>query len=655
MIRRRARYPALWCLLLVAPALYASRPAAAASTSPPNRTLESGWSAEGYVDPAFQAERAQIALYEFGIATSVWAGRATSNDPLQIRWSRLSGTAWSASLPAFPPTTASERLPQLSRAPDGTLWLAWLRDNNQLGVGPFHAPSLMAARLSGGAWSAPETVAVAIALPNPAAIEVEFSILAVSHDEAWLAWGVPPDGDPFSSDRDLMYSVRSAAGWSNAQILSNNGLAETRPVLVQTTNGTPVAFFAFRNAPSLLRAVRWTGPGGWSPTPDDLSALAFFSFDAAPDTNGAVRLIAIAREAVGSTSEFHIREFTWDAGGFRRGPLLNSAPVLAGGENDPPDWSNVAIASGHACPICVSPINDLIFRVLWVDQSQSGTPKVLSSLRTASGFNPYELVGTSFERTLAFPNAVHDVSLDRWYATWTAPPAFDGRTRAKFAFTQEFAGDLGVGATFLAPDTVRVTTVCSGDGTGRAFRLYRLNWPQGSPPFSPPLPAGAVALPGNPHAGPCPILVDDFPGPGRWFYYVELDAEGTFPARSARSFNAVVVPKGGGGGTPGSTALLSPRPRPAVGSVSFPFDLGVDGRVTLSIRNLSGRVVRRFDLGARTAGEYRPPMAPVWNGRDESGQLVPAGMYFLTIFVDGRAQGRPERIVLLGHNQTVTL
>ena len=124
---------------------------------------------------------------------------------------------------------------------------------------------------------------------------------------------------------------------------------------------------------------------------------------------------------------------------------------------------------------------------------------------------------------------------------------------------------------------MRVTTVCSGDATGRVLRLYRLNWPpgQGSPPFSPPVPAAAVELPGSPFTGPCPLVVDDFPGPGRWFYYVSLEAAGTFPARDARSFNAAIVPQGGGGGGDVTrSALLTPRPQPrGRGTCSLPFDL----------------------------------------------------------------------------------
>jgi hypothetical protein len=344
-----------------------------------------------------------------------------------------------------------------------------------------------------------------------------------------------------------------------------------------------------------------------------------------------------------------MREFVLDGSGFHPGKLLNAAPVVAGGENDPPDWGSVSLSPGRPCPLCESVPNELVFRAMWVDFSQGGTPKVFSSLRNALDFQPYELVGTSYETQFAFPRAVHDVVADQWLATWTAPPSFAGRRRAKFAFTQEFAGDIAIGASYVAPDTVRISVVCSGDSETRTFRIYRLNWPagQGSPPFSPPLPAAAVALAGNPYPGPCPFTVDDFPGEGRWFYYLELDAQGSFPARSARSFNAAVVPNGGGGGEPtGPSALRSPTPQPAVGHVALTFYIAQPGHARILLRDLRGRLVRTFDLGQVDVGlNGNLAGAPVWFGEADRGGAVRSGIYFATLELDGDIQGESRRVV----------
>lgn len=622
--------------------------ARASEAPPPDRVNESGWSAEGYVDPSFEAERAQIVFDDVGQLTSLWAGRAASTDPFRIQWSHLTGTTWAPAVPAFPATTASERLPQLSRAADGTVWAAWIRDDNVLGTHSFTAPTIVAARLDQGGWSAPETVVVAAPVLNEKTLEVTFSLLAVSHDEAWLAWTMAPDGDPFSNERDLYSSTRSASGWSPPVLVSDNALTETQPLLVRTSTGGMTALFRFANAPSLLRAVNWTG-SAWSTSPTDLLAPVVYGYDAVPDSGGAIRLIVDLREEVLTGLEYHIREFELNGSGFHPGPMLTSSPVLAGGENDPPDWASVSISSGRACPLCNDPANELVFRVMWIDFSQGGVPKVFSSVRNATGYRPFDLVGTSYETIYAFPKTVHDAAIDRWYATWTAPPNFGGRRRAKFAFTQEFAGDLAIGGNYIAPDTVRVTVLGSGNAAGRSFRLYRLDWPadQGSPPFSPPVPAAAQALPGNPYSGTFPLTIDDFPGAGRWFYYVELDAQGSLPARSARSFLPTIVPlDGGGGGEPGPvTRLLSPSPQPAVSTVRFPFDLATAGHARLHVRDLRGRLVRTFDLGALPAGAYHEESAPQWGGLDDRGAHVPSGIYFATLTVDGEIAGPGVRVV----------
>src|SRR5439155_20111284 len=125
-----------------------------ASQAPPPVTLETGWSTAGFVDPTYSSQHARIVYDANDVATCIYAGHTTDTAPFQILWSRASGlSTWSASVPVFAPTTANELLPQASRAPDGTVWLAWLRDNNGTGA-PFAGPALLAARLWNGTWSA---------------------------------------------------------------------------------------------------------------------------------------------------------------------------------------------------------------------------------------------------------------------------------------------------------------------------------------------------------------------------------------------------------------------------------------------------------------------------------------------------------------------
>lgn len=61
-------------------------------------------------------------------------------------------------------------------------------------------------------------------------------------------------------------------------------------------------------------------------------------------------------------------------------------------------------------------------------------------------------------------------------------------------------------------------------------------------------------------------------------------------------------------------------------------------RVTVTLRDANGRVVRTMELGARPAGTLAVP----WDGRDDRGQTVARGNYSLTVTAttqDGREVG----------------
>ncbi len=62
-------------------------------------------------------------------------------------------------------------------------------------------------------------------------------------------------------------------------------------------------------------------------------------------------------------------------------------------------------------------------------------------------------------------------------------------------------------------------------------------------------------------------------------------------------------------------------------------ELGVEGRryVKLSIYNVAGRLVRRFDLGNVDAGVHQV----VWDGLDNNRRSAPTGVYVVELSVDG--------------------
>jgi hypothetical protein len=634
---RRALPAALGAL--VAALSFALAPAARADDGrPADDLLADGWTVEGYIDPAAgEAQRPQVALDDGGDPIAVWAGRARTDVPYEILYSRFDGTTWSPAARAFAASPWQNQLPRLSRADDGTVWIAWLQFGDADTPTKTALSILLAARWAAGAWSAPETVAVDLCLPRREEFPSEFALLAVDQDEVWVAYALEPNADPFGLDRDLWSTRRTAAGWGTPQRASDAGLAETRPELALGPQGRPVVFFGFANSTSLLWAKTWTGTG-WEQGPADaLSAIAIFEHAVQRDTSGAVRMIALIREDVSGLAVDHVREFVWDTAGFHPGPILLQAAVPLGGKTEPPDWQGLSLATAAPCTGCPAGTPPS-YRPLWIDFTPGPVPRVFSALRTAGGFEPIDVAGTTFEPAEAYPHAAYDPALDRWYAVWAGPPSPQGLRRAKFSWTQEFAGDLGIGASLVEPDTARIEIVCSGDASGREIRVHRLAWNEaGPPPLAPPIPAAAVEVAGSPAPGPCPLFLDDLPGPGSYYYYAELVADGTFPADYARTSVALVLDDGPPPPPPvPSTAFLAPYPQPALGrAVTLPFDLrSAATNLQVTIHDLRGRVVRRIVLGPRDPGRYRGASAAEWNGRDDDGRRVPGGVYFARLWLD---------------------
>lgn len=639
-------------VLLAAPLAGGLEPVAAAP-GPSDALLADGWTADGFIDPASgESQRTQVALDHDGAPIAIWANRASNLVPYEIVQSRFDGTAWSIAERAFAPSELENQFPRMARAADGTLWAAWYAFDGHLSSASF--ADLLASRRVAGVWSAPEKVATGLAVPTAemrSGFPSEFDVHAVSADEAWIVYSKGPSDNPFSLDRDL-YSVHyvAGAGWGTETTVSAGGLAETRPDVVAGPGGRPVVFYGFANSPSALWASTWSG-AAWQRGPaDQLVSTAIFDHAAQPDTAGAARLVVTIRDETENGPEDRIREYTWDATGFHPGPIVYQAAVVKGGGNEPPDWRSLGLAASSLCAPCIPVALPPLYRVFWTDFSAGSPPRVLSSERTALGFDPLDVPGDAPVPADSYPNATYDATLERWYAVWTAPPSVTGRARAKFAWTQEFAGDVAIGGEFVAPDTARVTVVCSGDATGRDFRVYRLLWNDTgtNPPFAPPLPAGAVEIAGSPFSGPCPFTFDDVPPVGRWFYYVHLLGEGTFPEEYARSIQPIeVTGEEPPPVTPPATLSFAPYPQPAYGgTVAFPFDLAsAASDVRIVVHDSRGRTVRRVELGAYAAGSYRNAGAPRWDGRDDEGRIVPAGVYWSRLWIDGAAVGEGRRVV----------
>ena len=61
----------------------------------------------------------------------------------------------------------------------------------------------------------------------------------------------------------------------------------------------------------------------------------------------------------------------------------------------------------------------------------------------------------------------------------------------------------------------------------------------------------------------------------------------------------------------------------------MPIELSQDAEVRLTIYDITGKIVRRIELGHLTAGSYsQTERAIYWNGKTETGEQVGSGTYF---------------------------
>jgi len=87
---------------------------------------------------------------------------------------------------------------------------------------------------------------------------------------------------------------------------------------------------------------------------------------------------------------------------------------------------------------------------------------------------------------------------------------------------------------------------------------------------------------------------------------------------------------------PAVTSLSFAAPNPFHGSTTFAFGLARTGPVDLVLYSVGGRRVRTLVSGTQEAGEYRF----TWDGRDDHGHAVAAGVYYLRLVADGRQFSR---------------
>jgi hypothetical protein len=83
---------------------------------------------------------------------------------------------------------------------------------------------------------------------------------------------------------------------------------------------------------------------------------------------------------------------------------------------------------------------------------------------------------------------------------------------------------------------------------------------------------------------------------------------------------------------PRAAFLATPAPNPARGATTLRFGLPRAAAVELALYDQQGRRVRSLLAGTQPAGER----TIAWNGCDESGRALPAGLYFVRLATEGR-------------------
>jgi flagellar hook assembly protein FlgD len=87
--------------------------------------------------------------------------------------------------------------------------------------------------------------------------------------------------------------------------------------------------------------------------------------------------------------------------------------------------------------------------------------------------------------------------------------------------------------------------------------------------------------------------------------------------------------------------LAPAAPNPFRARTALRWALPQAGEVRLRVHDVAGRLVRTLQNGWMAAGEHRV----VWDSKDERGQLVRPGLYFVRLENSGRSLG--EKVVLL--------
>ncbi|MRR08606.1 T9SS type A sorting domain-containing protein [bacterium] len=142
-----------------------------------------------------------------------------------------------------------------------------------------------------------------------------------------------------------------------------------------------------------------------------------------------------------------------------------------------------------------------------------------------------------------------------------------------------------------------------------------------------------------------PTYLDNTALNGNWYYYVVQANYSTPDTTSGYSNEASAYPTGVSGGPssdlPTVFALGANTPNPVQGHTTVTYALPKAGNVRIAVYNVAGQKVKTLVDGAMGAGYH----SVSWNGRNESGQAVSAGVYLYQMQADNFSTARKLVVV----------
>lgn len=242
------------------------------------------------------------------------------------------------------------------------------------------------------------------------------------------------------------------------------------------------------------------------------------------------------------------------------------------------------------------------------------------------GINPAGTIAVGFSR-----NTANDT---RECARWT-------RTGSTWSATQQLGSVAGTYPSYGINQARGVTAsgdmivgYCSFDGSPYWNTGFVWTQATGCIDVVSWLGSKGVAVDANFYIQDCTAITPD----GQWIFGYGQDLVPPYTRRAYRIHNtdvaAVPAPDARSG-----LALASPAPNPTSGASRLSFDLPETGDVDLSIFDVSGRRVATVLHASLPSG----PHASVWNGRDDQGRGVGAGLYWVKLAT--RAGSVTQRLV----------